>query len=95
MSSVPCGQRCTMVGSANEGNKIVDCSIRCKQTGKVDCFPNEDPMAPCLPRAIKGPPGRHGAVLEKHTRTSQEHTTNSVTPITLLFIQERFEHVLS
>jgi hypothetical protein len=52
-----------MVGSAIEGNR--------SQTRKVDCFPNEEPMAPRLLEAIKGPLG----AMEQHRKISQEHTT--------------------
>ena len=74
---------------------ITDCSIRCTQTWKANYFPNEEPTTSRLLGAIKGPPGRHGVVLVQHTRTSQEHTTNSKTPITIWFMWEIFEYVLS
>jgi hypothetical protein len=75
--------------------QISNCSVRCTQTGKADYFPYEEPTTPRLLEDIKGPLG----VMEQHPdntlKQSQEHITNSETPITLWFIRERFECFLS
>jgi hypothetical protein len=56
-----------MVGSAVEGNR--------SQTGKADCFPNEEPTTPRLLGAIKGPPRWHGAAPKNITRAYNHSET--------------------
>jgi hypothetical protein len=66
---VPYDRRCITVGSANEGNKSLIVSIRCKHTRKVDCFPNKDPTAP-MPWGYKRTPWTPWRRIEKHTETN-------------------------
>jgi hypothetical protein len=39
------------------GKQIADCQFGARKHGRLDCFPDEEPMAPRLHEAIKGPPG--------------------------------------
>jgi hypothetical protein len=71
LSSMPSGQRVEMVGFIMKGNKSATITARCApdspvhtQTGKVDCFPFEEPTARGSLGSIKGPPRRPSTCVE-------------------------------